>query len=102
MARGASERGKRIAFGENGRIKWDQYSEQIFRGNPNIAPPNIERASNLEWIPFFKGHRIYNRQEGNRWVWNLDFHAIRGVLFLSRLEKKFAETIGQGFVVIEP
>jgi hypothetical protein len=102
MAKGASIRGKRIAFGESGQIKWDLHSEQIFRGNPNVAPPGTERSGGLEWIPFFKGHRLYNERDGNRWRWNFEFKAIPGELFLSRLEKKYAETIGQGMVVIEP
>lgn len=104
IAKGASSVGKRIAFGENGRIIWDQFSEMIFRHNPNIAPPGTERASNLEWIPYFKGHRLYNHREGDRWVWNLDFHAIPGEIWLSREEKMFARgALGRrDFIVIEP
>ena len=34
MARGARERGKRIAFGEGGRLWWDHYSKSFyFQGN---------------------------------------------------------------------
>jgi ADP-heptose:LPS heptosyltransferase len=103
MARGASSRGKRVAFGEKGRIIWDQHSEMVFRGNPNIAPPGTEQAGDLEWIPFFKGNRLYNHREGDRWVWNLDFHATPGELCLSREEKKFAREHGRrDYVVIEP
>jgi hypothetical protein len=104
MAKGASSRGKRIAFGENGRIIWDQHSAMIFRGNPNIAPPGTEQSSDLEWIPYFKGHRLYNHREGDRWVWNLDFHAIPGEIWLSREEKTFARGVlgRRDFIVIEP
>jgi hypothetical protein len=35
----------------------------------------------IEWVPFYRGHRIYNRQAGDRWIWNYDFkrHAGRDV-----------------------
>lgn len=102
MARGAAARGKRIAFGNGLKILWDQHSEIIFRGNPNVAAPGTERAIPVEWIPFYKGHRIYNRSDAGRWVWNYDFKAIAGEVFLAAHERKFAESIGQGYVVIEP
>jgi hypothetical protein len=102
FARGASVRGKRIAFGDCRRIIWDLHSEEIFRGNPNIAPPGVERSGNLEWIAFYKGNRLYNRSDGRRWIWNMGFKAIPGEIFLSRQEKKYAETVGRDFIVIEP
>lgn len=102
MARGASLRSKRIAFGDGYRIHWDQYSELIFRGNPNVAPPGTETTGGLEWIPFYKGHRIYNKQSTGKWIWNYDFKVKPGELFLTKSEKTFAELCGKNFVLIEP
>ena len=102
MARGAAARGKRIAFGDGKRIRWDQHSEMIFRGNPNIAPPTVSNASNLEWIAFYKGSRGYNRQGDGRWEWNLSFRSVPGEIFLSREEKAYADLYARGSVLIEP
>lgn len=104
LARGAKARGKRVAFGDGARILWDKNSETIFRGNPNVARPGSERDADLEWVPYYKGHRIYNRQDAarSRWIWNLDFHATPGEVFLDSREKRAAERHGQGFVLIEP
>lgn len=102
MARGAAARGRRIAFGDGRRILWDGNSEPIFRGNPNIAPPGSERAPGIDWIAYYKGHRIYNRHVGGRWVWNHDFRPIAGEVFLTDAELAFGKSAGKGFVVIEP
>lgn len=102
MARGAAKRGKRIAFGDGHKIIWDQNSELIFRGNFNIAVPGTEQRTGVEWIPFYRGHRIYNDAETGRWRWNYDFHAQPGEVFLSAPEKKYAAGLAPGFVLIEP
>src|SRR3954469_20507783 len=104
FAKGAAKRGKRIAFGDGNKILWDQHSEQIFRGNPNIAPPGSEGSSDLEWIPFYKGNRIYNTHDRNkeRWIWNYDFKPVPGEMFFHEKELKFAKQFGKGFILIEP
>lgn len=102
LARGAADRGKRIAFGDGHRILWDKNSLEIFRKNKNIAIPGSERAEDIEWIPFYRGHRLYNRQEGGRWVWNLSFKPKRGEFFFSPHEMNFANSIRPGFILIEP
>jgi hypothetical protein len=106
MAKGAKARGKRIAFGDGSRIIWDQYSEQIFRGNPNIAPPGseVDGSKDLEWIPYYKGNRIYNKHDhvNDKWIWNQDFRPIPGEMFFNRHEKEYAQRMGKNFVVIEP
>lgn len=102
MARGASVRGKRIAFGDGRKIIWDQNSRPIFQRNPNIAPPGTDRSSRNEWIEFYRGHRIYNTKGAGRWIWNYDFRPIPGEMFFSRDEKLWAEKQVLGFVVIEP
>lgn len=103
LARGAKARGRRIAFGDGRRIFWDGNSPPIFFGNPNIAPPGSEGARDLEWINFRKGHRIYNSQVNNRWVWHPDkFKAKPGEIFLTPKEVAWAKQFGEGFVVIEP
>lgn len=105
LARGAFARGKRIALGDGRRIYWDHNSPLIFRGNPNLAPPNTDlRARDLEWINYRKGHRIYNTHDPAhaRWVWNMDFRAVPGEVFFDDVERVEASHHGQGFVVLEP
>ncbi len=105
MARGAADRGKKIAFGENGKILWNNNSEMIFQNNPNIAQPGQENLKNLEWIRYFKGgegSRIYNRQAGRRWIWNYDFRPIPGEIYFNIPEKLFGQRVGSDFIVVEP
>jgi ADP-heptose:LPS heptosyltransferase len=102
MARGAAKRGKRVAFGDGHKIIWDVNSELVFRNNPNIAHPGSEHGPSIEWVPFYRGHRIYNKQGPGKWIWNYEFRATPGEIFFSRDEKKYAEKAGKGFVVIEP
>lgn len=104
MARGAAQRGKRIAFGDGSNIIWDQHSEQIFRGNPNIAKLGSEHDSDLEWIHHYKGHRLYNSQDHkrDRWIWNYDFRAQPGEIFFTNEEMNFANKVGKDFILIEP
>jgi ADP-heptose:LPS heptosyltransferase len=102
LARGAASRGKRIAFGDGSRIIWGPYSRDIFRGNPNIAPPGAERAADIEWIGYYKGRRIYNQQGPDRWVWNYDFSPVPGEIMLDQSEQDFASAIEPGFVLLEP
>ncbi len=103
MARGAAARGKRIAFGDRNRIYWGPHSKIIFQGNPNIAPPGSERSPGLEWIKYYKGHRIYNRQEGDRWLWHPEkFKAMPGEIFFTEEERNFAKSTPPGFILIEP
>lgn len=102
IARGAAARGKRIAFGDGNRIIWDKNSAEIFSGNGNIAPPGNEIARDIEWVPYYKGHRIYNRQGDGRWIWNGEFRPVPGEIFLTVSERRAARRAGSGFVVIEP
>lgn len=104
MAKSAVKRGKRIAFGDGSNILWDQHSEQIFRNNPNIASFGSERDDDVEWIPFYKGNRLYNKhdQTNDRWIWNCDFKAKPGEIFFTDKELTFAQKFGSDFVLIEP
>lgn len=102
MARGAAKRGKAIAFGDGKKVIWDTNSAQIFDRNPNIAPRDGRARSNLEWIPFYKGNRLYNTSGGDRWIWNYEFRPVPGEMFFSDRERKFAEGYAPGFVLIEP
>jgi hypothetical protein len=104
LARGAASRGKRIAFGDRRTIRWDSRSEPIYRGNPNVAVPGSEGASDLEWLEFYKGHRLYNRQDrtNDRWIWNEEFHAQPGEMFFTPAEVLRGKRYGSGFVLIEP
>lgn len=102
LARGAADRGKRVAFGDGHRILWDKNSPEIFRKNKNIAIPGSERDKDIEWCPFYRGHRLYNRQQGGRWIWLTDFKPIPGELFFSADETSFANKLRPGFILIEP
>lgn len=103
MARGAKDRGRRIAFGNGIQILWDQHSPEVFRGNPNIAVPGSEGSGDVDWIPYYKGHRLYNRHDKakDRWVWNMDFHAVPGEIYLDKAERVAGSRFGSGFVLIE-
>ena len=104
FAKGAKDRGKRIAFGNGSSIIWDHHSEQIFRGNPNIAPPGSEGAEDLEWVPFYKTSRLYNHHDHvkDRWIWNYQFKPIPGEVYFHPKELQWAKNFGKGFVLIEP
>lgn len=102
LARGAQDRGKRIAFGDGYRIRWDKNSAAIFRKNKNIAIPGTERQSDIQWIPFYTGNRLYNKQGANRWIWQLDFKATPGEIFFDREELERATRTPPGFILIEP
>lgn len=104
MARGASARGKRIAFGDGRRIIFSPWSKTIFQGNPNIARPGEEGAPDIEWIAHYKGNRLYNsiNDTRTRWVWNREFRPIPGEMFFSEEELWFAARIEPGFVLVEP
>src|SRR5262245_29546604 len=106
MAKRVKGTQKRVAFGDGKKIIWDHLSAQVFKYNPNIAPPKCEGDRDLEWIPFYRGNRIYNRHdvERNRWVWNYDFHAEPGEIYLDMLEQRFVvERVRvDNYVVVEP
>lgn len=102
MAKGAYRRGKRIAFGDGRRIIWGPWSAEIFKGNPNVAIPGSERERDIEWIAYYKGHRQYNRQQGDRWVWNYEFRPEPGEVYFDKQEMLFANWVKDGIVVIEP
>jgi hypothetical protein len=101
MAKGAAVRSKRIAFGDGRRIIWGPYSAEIFRGNPNIAPPGSERNNDIEWRHYCKGHRLYNRLADDRWIWNYDFKARPGEFFFDARERSHTIKVRDA-VLIEP
>jgi len=102
MAKGAKDRGKRIAFGDGQKIIWGPWSAEIFKHNPNVAPPGHERASDIEWIRYHKGHRIYNKQGQGRWIWNYDFRPIPGEFHFHPSELPFFNLRHPNLVVMEP
>lgn len=102
MARGFKERGRRAAFGDGKKIIWGPWSEEMFRHNPNIAKPGDEGAGDLEWVPHYKGSRMYNKLVDGKWVWNYDFKVRRGEFYFTDMEKEVARNIATGFVFMEP
>lgn len=104
LARGARLRGKRIAFGDGRKIDWGPWCREIFANNPNIAPPGSEAAGDLEWVHHCKGHRLYNRQNGDKWEWNYDFKVRQGEFFFTDAERFNARHAlsDRPFIVMEP
>jgi hypothetical protein len=104
MAKGAAKRGKRIAFGNRQQIIWDHNSEAIFLGNPNVAKPGSENDLDVEWIEYYRGNRIYNwhDRDHDRWHWHFGFRPTPGEVFLLAEERRFADSFGTGFVLVEP
>jgi hypothetical protein len=104
LARGARDRGKRIAFGDGRTLIWGPQSAMVFRNNPNIAQPGTEFRSDVEWIHYCKGHRIYNYLDrpNNCWVWEKNWKAIPGEFFFDEGERRFGESVEPGFIVFEP
>ena len=103
FAKGAKARGKRIAFGDGKQYVESPWQRIIFQGNPNICLPNQIHEPNVEWVPFYKGHRIYNRPGPNRrWIWNYEFKAQPGEFFFGSDELEFATVFRKGFVLVEP
>jgi hypothetical protein len=97
LARDAlKDRGVRVAFGERCQVIWDKNSEQIFRSNPNIVFPGNEGRGNVEWIPFYKGKRGYNKQGDGRWIWNESWKCVPGQIFLNDGEQTAAKRYGSG------
>jgi hypothetical protein len=102
MARGAKARGKRIAFGDGKHIIWSAEAREIYRDNPNVAPPHDRSDDDLEWVPHYKGSRLYGVPGDGRWIFNPEFRAIPGEIFFDYQERQFADGIPPGFVLIEP
>lgn len=102
LARGAAVRGKRIAFGNGNKISWGPWCAEMFKHNPNIAAPGSERQPDIEWVNHCKGHRLYNKLENGKWVWNYDFKVRPGEFYFSPDEIKFSELFASGLIVIEP
>lgn len=99
LAKGAAVRGKRVALGDGTRIRWDGNSPTIFKNNPNLAPPGSERATDIEWVPFYKGSRMYNKGGTDRWIWNYKFRATPGEIYFDLTEHVALEP---NTVLIEP
>lgn len=98
-------RGKRAAFGDGRRIIWAPQDYEIFRGNPNVAPPGSEGAGDLQWIEHYSGHRLYGDHRNGIWTFR-DFACPPGEVFLTREEKAFALrhiwATSEPVVIVEP
>lgn len=89
LARGMAARGKRAAFGDGHRIIWAHQDHDIFRGNPNVAPPGSEGDADLVWIEHYRSHRLYGAHHSGRWRFR-DFDCPPGEVFLTADETAFA------------
>jgi hypothetical protein len=103
LARGAKARGKRIAFGNGAKILWAPQSYEVFKGNPNVAPPGSEGAPDLEWMKYYTGKRFYGRAAGGRWQFN-EFNCPPGDIYLTDAERDYGQLIrsSRSTVLIEP
>lgn len=104
MAKGAYLACKKIAFGDGKNIIWGPWSTEIFLNNPNIAQPGQQWDPGVEWIPHYKGNRLYHKPPhlDGRWSFNPNFRPIPGEIFLTQEEIEFGEACGEGYVVVEP
>lgn len=103
LARGAHARGKRVAFGDGQRIAWAPQAHEVFKDNPNVAPPGSENDGDLEWIHHVRGHRLYAvlGLRNGRWIFNT-FDLRPGEMFLTDEENLAAAKHGHWDVLIEP
>jgi ADP-heptose:LPS heptosyltransferase len=97
-----TKRGVKIAFGHSGRVIWDKHSSEIFQNNPNVCFPGNEGKQKVEWVPFYKGNRLYNKSGGTHWVWNPDWKSVPGEIYLTHGEKVAGDRAGKDFILIEP
>lgn len=104
MARGASERGECIAFGDGRRIIWSPNSAIVFANNPNVAWPGQEVRGNVRWVNYYPTHRIYSElsKDSRYWVWNYSFKAPRGEIYLTDAERAGAVSLPDKYVLVEP
>lgn len=106
LARGFHAQGKLAAFyapnGNNRKVKWTGYCEDIFANNPNIARPSQEKQDNLIWFPHYKKQFPYCNFDGahRKYIWNPDFKIQAGEFFFSQDE--LVCSVKKPFIVIEP
>lgn len=91
-----------MAFGDGRKIIWNRYGHEIYRNNPNVAPPGGEHLKNLDWVHHYPGRRLYASGTRERWTFVPGQMAGPGEMFLSSAEKTFGRRHGDGFVVVEP
>lgn len=105
LARGATARGKRIAFGDGRRVIWHDNARLIFARNPNVAPPGSEWCGDVEWIKHYPGQRVYCQlchDGGRHWRFTPGL-VTPGEMFFSEDETAHAAAhTPRDFVLIEP
>jgi hypothetical protein len=95
-------RGKRVAFGNGRRIIWSRQAHEVFKGNPNVAPPGSEGAADLEWCHHYRGHRLYGESSEGHWRFN-EFRCPPGEVYFDAGETAAIARWGMPRpVVIEP
>ena len=81
----------RVVFGDGET----QYWSEVFDNNPRIAKYLLP-GERFAWIPNFPGHRPYIKSVDNkRFIYNPDFRATPGELYINRHEKS-------DYILIEP
>jgi len=105
MAKGLARKKKFAAFGDGRKIIWSEQARVIFKGNPNIALPGAEGPGyrDLVWFRHYRGNRLYGKASYGHWVWNKDFRAIPGEVYLTVAEMAWAKfNAGSHFILVEP
>lgn len=112
LALEVASRGKRAAFGDEmqRRIVWHYNAHQVFKHNPDVAPPGSENDPDIEWIPHYPGRRLYcaNPRPTSRRMrrvrkWEFTPGTQRaGKFYFTPFEKIQMLSFDPGFIVIEP
>jgi hypothetical protein len=103
LAKGSARYGRLAAFGDGQKIIWHRNAYEIFKGNPNVAPPGYERTGKpIDWIIHYPGKRVYCRLQNGKWIWNHTFKPIPGEIYLDDKEREWAASFGDSDVIIEP
>jgi ADP-heptose:LPS heptosyltransferase len=106
LAKGPASRGRRAAFGDGTKIRHDFTTDAIMRYSPHIVWPHesLSKVTDAEWIHFYKGNRIYNKQVGDRWIWNYEFKVQPGEFFFSTGDQMVVDKLRlpKHFIVVEP
>lgn len=111
FAKGLAAQGKRLALGDGQQIRWTSRAHEIFRNNPNVAPPGSEGAPDLVWKAHYAGNRCYNRQAEGRWEWikQPDNGIVPGEIFFDRNELVWSKmkacvpgAVSDRLIIIEP
>lgn len=92
--------GKKVAFGKNNRLIFNDTNTIVFKNNPRIVQPG-EEATDVVWSDFVTGNRSYIKNTSNgKMIWDECFRADRGEFYFDNEDK--VEIPVESFIVVEP